>query len=67
MVGNRLTQRVAALEGGSADQWRGAWAWMVRREPDTQAETIAKYEAEHGPLNGQPVIMWSPYRAAPCA
>lgn len=65
MVGNRLTQRVSALEGGDASMPRGPYAWIVRRDGETKDDAIARYEAENGPLDGRGTIIWSKMAPGP--
>lgn len=58
MAGNRLTQRVAALEGGTEGTWRGPAVWIIQEVGETRESALARYEAQHGSLEGLNTLIW---------
>lgn len=48
----RLNQRVEALEQATGKDFK-PWVRIMQYADQTEAEAIAVYEAEHGPLNAE--------------
>lgn len=51
-----LTKRVVALET-KIEPPKSRWVRMVRYQGETDAEAVAAYEAEHGPIGDDRVVM----------
>lgn len=53
---NALSKRLAALEQTNSSAMP-RWHCLRRYEDETDAEAVAAYEAEHGPIDSGNVIM----------
>ena len=69
MAGNRLTNRVEALERSDGGIFGGPAAWIICEEGETSEQARARYEAEHGLIGDRMAIVWCPVAdpVHPCA
>lgn len=62
MAGNKLTQRVTALEGAVSPV--RSWHWLVQEAGETEQECMARHVEDNGPLHPDDgVIRWE---VVPC-
>ena len=71
MAGNRLTPRLAALEGSGGSDGVDHFEWTIAQRGETPDEVCARYEKEHGPLPPRVgLLIWRPVQPGgikPCA